>query len=83
MSDNFPLTFLLQVKNEMGSGISKALDLKIAHTELRTAIDKYGKGSIQAAKAQSALNKLENKGGVDTEKVTKALMIANLIGENA
>jgi len=57
---------------QKGGGKASALDLKIAHAELAKAIDKYGKNSIQAGKAQSNLNKLMAKGGVDTDKVQKA-----------
>lgn len=59
-------------KAQAGGGKASALDLKIAQSELAIAIDKYGKHSIQAAKAQSALNKLQSKGGADLDKVKKA-----------
>ncbi len=59
-------------KAQAGGGKASALDLKIAHTELAIAIDKYGKNSVQAAKAQSNLNKLQSKGTVDLDKVKKA-----------
>jgi hypothetical protein len=56
---------------QAGKGKASAIDLDIAHRSLTAAQNKYGKGSIQAEKAQSALNKTQAKGGKDADTITK------------